>query len=108
MIGHVTAYLIGMVLGELGLLALWFQKQAPGATVKQYVQAKKGAALLSGVVALAGCMVWAEGGLIRYIGEELTLTLGYSVLAGFVAAMFAHSVIAIFAKRTGLEPPKED
>jgi hypothetical protein len=104
----VTAYLIGMVLGELGLLALWLTKQPAGASWPDYVRAKKGAALLSAVVALAGCMVWAEGGLIKYIGADVALTLGYSVLAGFVAAMFAHSVVAIFAKRTGLEPPKED
>lgn len=108
MIGHVAAYLFGMVLGELGLLALWLQKQNAGATVAEYLRAKRGAAMLSGVVALAGCLIWAEGGLIDYIGHEVTLTLGYSVIAGFVASMFAHSVIGIFAKRAGLEPPKED
>jgi ABC-type transporter Mla maintaining outer membrane lipid asymmetry permease subunit MlaE len=98
-------YLLGTLFGELGLLAWWGMSQETRVTPGDYFRSKWAAALFSLVVALTGCMLWAEGSIVKHLGDSIALTTGYSVASGAVLTFFAHGIVALVGNRFGLNPP---
>lgn len=105
------AYLLGATFGELILLAWWLRSQPEGATIRQYVRAKRGDVILSAAVALTLAVAWSEGTLAKpvvdWLGTDLPETLGMSVIAGAVVAVFAHQILGKFASKAGVDTPRE-
>lgn len=104
---YIFCYLCGTLLGELGLLTYWGMTQRKSVTVKDYFKLKWASAGFSGVVAITGCLMWAEGTLLSYVPGGLTLSLGTSVAAGMILTFFAHGLVSMVSNRFGLKPPDD-
>lgn len=106
MMEFIACYLLGTTLGELGMFALWAMKPA-NATLPAYWIAKRGNIIMSGVLGCATCTAWGEGTILKWLidwrGYNLGQTYGISVLAGFIVSLFAHQIIRLFAKKSGLD-----
>ena len=107
MVGAVLTYLAGVLLGELGLMFWWGMKAARPVTPGDYVREKWAAAGFSAVLSIAMSIVWAEGALTAWLSEKLGssvgVTIGTSLLSGFLVCFFAHAIIWKFKKKAGLD-----
>lgn len=106
MISFAIFYLIGWLLGEVALLAVWAMRQHRLVKPADYFVSQWPMVLLSSAVALACCISWAEGTLAKLVidkfGLDLPDTLGVSVLVGVAVTLFAHPILKLVGKRLGL------
>lgn len=104
----VLAYLVGALLGEFMLMAWWWRSVPPDqATARRYYSQRKGEAVLSGCLALAFCIAWAEGSLAKWLGWGVEATLGMSIVVGSVVTFFAHGLLALVGTKLGVKTPEE-
>jgi hypothetical protein len=99
---HAGLYLVGFVIGELALFAAWGLKQPAGTPARRYVFEQWPSALLSACVAGAACLLWSEGSLAAHLPDALPFTGGMSIVAGAALTFFAHGVVRLVGRRSGL------
>lgn len=102
MLEHAGLYFVGFLFGETALFGWWAKSQPAGSGLASYWAGQQGQVVLSSSVALAMCLLWAEGSLVAYLPGNPALTRGLSVLSGFTLTFFSHLVLKTLAKRYGL------
>ena len=107
MIQFAIAYVVGTAFGEVLLLTWWAMHQTGRVTPLDYLRQKWAVAAFSGTLALCGCILWAEGSLLKYTNDTMSMTFGYSTVSGAGITFFAHGIIWAVGKLFGLKPPPE-